>query len=141
MAQNWRNYIAYYVVPYIGQRSAQEVDGAVCDALYAKLLAEGRIKARPNKKPAKQPVHIRRVAPNGQVLECRPYRYDNLRCYRRHDSDDPLLGQPIQARKRSRRAAEADIPGNLLLAWNPRRSSTRTACCTGPGRTSLRGAG
>jgi hypothetical protein len=39
--QNWRNYAAYYVIPYIGQRDVQEIDGAVCDALYAKLLAEG----------------------------------------------------------------------------------------------------
>jgi hypothetical protein len=40
MAQNWRNYAAYYVIPYIGQRDVQEIDGTVCDALYAKLLAE-----------------------------------------------------------------------------------------------------
>jgi hypothetical protein len=45
MAQNWRNYAAYYVVPYIGSRDVREIDGAVCDALYAKLLAEGRVKA------------------------------------------------------------------------------------------------
>src|SRR3989442_15757796 len=42
MVQNWRNYAAYYVVPYIGSRDVREIDGAVCDALYAKLLAEGR---------------------------------------------------------------------------------------------------
>ena len=42
MAQNWRNYAAYYVVPYIGRREVREINGAVCDALYAKLLAEGR---------------------------------------------------------------------------------------------------
>jgi len=41
MVQNWRNYAAYYVIPYIGQRDVQEIDGGVCDALYAKLLAEG----------------------------------------------------------------------------------------------------
>ena len=46
MVQNWRNYAAYYVVPYIGSRDVREIDGAVCDALYAKLLAEGRIKAQ-----------------------------------------------------------------------------------------------
>src|SRR5580704_6957119 len=49
MVQNWRNYAAYYVVPYIGQRDVHGIDGAVCDALYAKLLAEGRVKARPRK--------------------------------------------------------------------------------------------
>ena len=47
MAQNWRNYANYYVIPYIGGRDVLEIDGAVCDALYVKLLAEGRIKAKP----------------------------------------------------------------------------------------------
>ena len=51
MVQNWRNYAAYYVIPYIGQRDVQEINGAVCDALYAKLLAEGRVKAKPKKRP------------------------------------------------------------------------------------------
>ena len=55
MAQNWRNY-AYYVVPYLGSRDVREIDGAVCDALYAKLLADGRVKARPKK----QGEHARR---------------------------------------------------------------------------------
>lgn len=40
--QNWRNYLDYYVIPHIGERKLQDIDGAVCDALYAKLLAEGR---------------------------------------------------------------------------------------------------
>ena len=52
MVQNWRNYAAYYVIPYIGQRDVQEINGAVCDALYAKLLAEGRVKAKPKKRPS-----------------------------------------------------------------------------------------
>src|SRR5712691_523764 len=68
MAQNWRNYAAYNVIPYIGQRDVQDIDGAVCDALYAKLLAEGRVKARPKKKPTTQAVHVRRLAPDGRVL-------------------------------------------------------------------------
>ena len=63
MAQNWRNYAAYYVIPYIGQRDVQEIDGAVCDALYAKLLAEGRVKARPKKRPTTRAVHMRRLGP------------------------------------------------------------------------------
>ena len=58
MVQNWRNYAAYYVIPYIGQRDVQDIDGAVCDALYAKLLAEGRVKARPKKRPTTQAVHM-----------------------------------------------------------------------------------
>jgi hypothetical protein len=36
------------VIPHIGQRKAQDIDGAVIDALYAKLLAEGRRKADNN---------------------------------------------------------------------------------------------
>ena len=37
MAQNWRNYANYYVIPYIGERDVQEIDGgglrrAVCEA-------------------------------------------------------------------------------------------------------------
>ena len=63
MAQNWRNYAAYYVIPYIGQREVQEINGAVCDALYAKLLAEGRVKARPKKRPTTRAVHARRLGP------------------------------------------------------------------------------
>ena len=63
MAQNWRNYAAYYVIPYIGQRDVQEIDGTVCDALYAKLLAEGRVKARPKKRPTTRAVHTRRTGP------------------------------------------------------------------------------
>ncbi len=27
MVQNWRNYAAYYVIPYIGQRDVQDIDG------------------------------------------------------------------------------------------------------------------
>jgi integrase len=100
MMQNWRNYSAYYVVPYIGKRAVQDIDGAVCDALYAKLLAEGRVKSRPSKKGRQeQPVHTRRLGQGGRVLPCRPYRYDTIRCYRTHASGDPALGQPIQAKK------------------------------------------
>ena len=47
MAQNWRNWANYYVIPYIGERDVREIDGGVCDALYGKLLGEGRIKAKP----------------------------------------------------------------------------------------------
>jgi len=67
MAQNWRNYAAYYVIPYIGQRDVQEVDGTVCDALYAKLLADGRVKARPKKQATAMAVHTRRLGPGGRA--------------------------------------------------------------------------
>jgi integrase len=42
MWQNWRDYADYYVIPHIGQRLVQDIDGVVLDALYAKLLADGR---------------------------------------------------------------------------------------------------
>jgi hypothetical protein len=82
MVQNWRNYAAYYVTPYIGQRDVQDISGEVCDALYQKLLAEGRVKAKPKTKPAAEAVHVRRVSADGKVMPCRPYGYDNARCYR-----------------------------------------------------------
>ena len=117
MAQNWRNYANYYVKPYIGERDVQDIDGAVCDALYAKLLAEGRIKAKPKTAPTKQPVHVRRVSESGNAQPCRPYRYDALRCYRTHAEDDPLLGQPIESAKPVRQnahtARKAVLPPGL----------------------------
>ncbi len=106
MVQNWRNYAAYYVIPYIGQRDVQDINGAVCDALYAKLLAEGRVKARPKKRPNTNAVHARRLAPDGRALPCRPYSYDTVRCFRTHAEDDPAIGRPIEAKKLGRRAAE-----------------------------------
>ena len=105
MAQNWRNYANYYVIPYIGGRDVLEIDGAVCDALYAKLLAEGRIKAKPKTAPVRQAIHVRRLGKDGKVQPCRPYRYDAYRCYRTHAEDDPLLGQPIESGKPIRQTA------------------------------------
>jgi integrase len=106
MAQNWRDYAKYYAIPYIGQRDVQDIDGAVCDALYQKLLADGRVKAKAKSKPSDTPVHVRRLAGDGHVLTCRPHRYENTRCHRAHDENDPLLGQPIQPKKATRRQAE-----------------------------------
>jgi integrase len=45
MHANYRNYAKYYVYPYIGQRVAQDLTSATFDALYDRLLREGRIKA------------------------------------------------------------------------------------------------
>ncbi len=42
MWQNWRNYADYYVIPLIGKRKAQDIDGAIPDALHARLLVDGR---------------------------------------------------------------------------------------------------
>jgi Arm DNA-binding domain len=45
MAQNWRNYTAYYVEPYIGDRTLQEINGdlrcAICQAARRRT-AEGQ---------------------------------------------------------------------------------------------------
>jgi integrase len=106
MAQNWRNYAAYYVIPYIGQRDVHEIDGTVCDALYAKLLAEGRVKARPTKRATTRAVHTRRLGPGGRAVPCRPYSYDTVRCFRTHAEHDPAIGQPITPKKLGQRAAE-----------------------------------
>jgi integrase len=112
MAKHWQNYIAYYVIPHIGRRPVQEVDGSVCDALYAKLLAEGRIKARPRSASKPAPVHVRRFSATGRDLPCRPYRYDEVRCYRVHTADDPLLGKPIAAKPGAARSPGPQVrPG------------------------------
>lgn len=108
MYQNWRDYADYYVIPYIGHRDLLDIDGGVCDALYAKLLAEGRVKAKPKTAEAKQAVHVRQVSANGKIQPCRPYRYDSVRCYRTHAEDDPLLGQPIEPSKTVRQHAPAE---------------------------------
>jgi integrase len=118
MAQNWRNYAAYYVVPYIGSRDVREIDGAVCDALYAKLLAEGRVKARPKKQSTTRAVHVRRLTGDGREMPCRPYSYDTARCHRKHAENDPLIGQPIKQRKLGRRAAE-DAAESARRKLNP----------------------
>ena len=106
MAQSWRNYAAYYVVPYFGSRDVRDIDRAVCDALYAKLLAEGRVKARPKQQASTQAVHMRRLAKDGREMPRRPYSYDTVRCHRNHAENDPLIGRPVKPRKLGRRAAE-----------------------------------
>jgi integrase len=40
------------------------------------------------------------------VLACRPYPDDALRCHRKHAEGDPAIGQPVEAKKPSRRMAE-----------------------------------
>ena len=70
-----------------------------------KLLAEGRVRSKSARPPAARPVQTRRLTPDGRVLPCRPYRCDTVRCHRRHAADDPAIGQPIEARKPTRRAA------------------------------------
>ena len=85
MVQNWRNYAAYYVIPYIGQRDVQEINGAVCDALYAKLLAEGRVKAKPKKRPSTQRCSLAsaRAGRPGDALSALQLRHRALLPYAR----------------------------------------------------------
>jgi len=108
MWQNWRDYADHYVIPYIGDRDVLDIDGGVCDALYAKLLTEGRVKAKPKTDDPKRAVHVRRVSATGKVQPCRPYRYDSVRCYKTHAEDDPLLGQPIEPSKTVRKSSPAE---------------------------------
>jgi integrase len=84
----------------------QDITGAVCDALYAKLLAEGRVKAKPKMRPITRAVHARRLGPGGRALPCRPYSYDTVRCFHTHAENDPAIGQPITPKKLGQRAAE-----------------------------------
>jgi len=99
---------------YIGDRPVQDIDGAVCDALYARLLAEGRLKARPKAVRVTSAVHTRRLSATGRVLPCRPYRYDTVRCYRQHVADDPVLGRPIAAKpKRPAPPGKPRLPSGL----------------------------
>ena len=143
MVQNWRNYAAYYVIPYIGQRDVREVNGAVCDALYAKLLAEGRVKAKPKKLPRTQPVHARRFAPDGREMPCRPYSYDKVRCYRKHAANDPLVGRADQVKEtrsaRSRRCLRSDTAE--AVAWPGTQDGREHAPHAPPGLGRLRGLG
>ena len=120
MAQNWRNYANYYVKPYIGERDVLDIDGAVCDALYAKLLAEGRVKAKAKPVAKQQALHTRRLSKNGKVQPCRPYRYDEYRCYRMHAEDDPLIGRPIESTKPVRQPSNANRKASLPPGLEPK---------------------
>ena len=99
---------------------------------------------RSKRPPAARPVHTGRLTPDGRVLPCRPYRYDTVRCHRRHAADDPAIGQPIDARSgpgARPRGPRNSRRGNRPRAWSRRPSSIPIACCTGPGRSSRSGAG
>jgi hypothetical protein len=80
-----------------------------------KLLADGRIKAKPRKTSRTDPpVHVRRLTADGRMLPCRQYRYDSVRCCRQHATDDRDIGQPIQAeRKRAVAPQKATLPPGL----------------------------
>ena len=58
MQANYRNYANYYVYPYIGKRPAQDLDSAVFDALYDRLLSDGRVKAKAATRRAKAQCHV-----------------------------------------------------------------------------------
>jgi hypothetical protein len=51
-------------------------------------------------------VHVRRLSKGGQLQACRPYPYDEYRCYRMRAEDDPLLGQPVDSAKPVRQTAD-----------------------------------
>lgn len=62
MLANYQNYQKYYVSPYIGHRPAYELDSAVFDALYDRLLASGRVKAQRSARTAKAEAEAQRRA-------------------------------------------------------------------------------
>ena len=103
--RDWRNYAKYYAVPYIGERDLKEIDGGVCDALYAKLLAEGRVKAKAKgPRPSQQqsrPSTPRRVEQErqGSVVPPVPVRRNALLPQARRRRS-PSLGQPIEPSKK-----------------------------------------
>ena len=92
---------------------------AVCDALYAKLLAEGRVKARPKKRSTTRAVHARRLGPDGREMPCRPYSYDTAWCHHTHAEDDPLIGQPIITEARPARGRECRRGGATEALTRP----------------------
>src|SRR5579875_263876 len=142
MAQNWRNYAACYVIPYIGQRDVQDINGEVCDALYQKLLAEGRLKAKPKEKPAAEAAHVRRVSADGKGMPCRPYGYDSARCYRKHARTTRSSERRSRRRSSAGRRPGPKAPARRFLpAWIPRQWSTRTGCFIARGKISRPGAG
>jgi integrase len=64
---------------------------------------------------------VRRLSKSGKVQPCRPYRYDEYRCYRTHAEDDPLLGKPIEAAKPVRQTAKnADRKAALPQGLEPK---------------------
>ena len=121
MWQNWQNYADYYVIPHIGQRKAQEIDGAVLDALYARLLAEGR----------------RRTDKNSLMYD---YWLAN---------PDARAADLVKSCGVTIYAARAALPGSGAAGnrrargkvWRRRLSSTFTASCIAPGRTLKPGSG
>jgi hypothetical protein len=86
-------------------------------------------------------VHAERVTNDGKVQPCRPYRYDSVRCHRKHSEDDPLLGQPITPSKRARQPEPAKRKGHLpsrAVPENHARFRTRHhmgTAGTAPGRS------
>jgi hypothetical protein len=119
MAQNWRNYASYYVIPYIGARPLQDIDGAVCDALYAMLLAEGRVKPSPS--PAVTATRFTPGVFRQPVASCSAAPTATTRC-------GVTASTPKTTRfwaRRSLRSHSGQRPTASLgrrPAWSPRRS-------------------
>ena len=57
--QNWKDYADAYVIPRIGGERLQRLDEPQLLRLYRKLLAEGRVKPRP------QPGNVRLLVGSG----------------------------------------------------------------------------
>ena len=103
--QNWHNYAKYYVIPYIGKRDVKDIDGAVCDARTPGSSPRAGSRPGPRNAPG-----CRRSMPGGSRTMAGPSPAAPTemmpRCHRNHAEGDPAIGQPIEAKKPSRRTAE-----------------------------------
>jgi hypothetical protein len=121
MWQHWRDYADYYVIPHIGKRKLQDIDGAVLDALYAKLLAEGRRKTDNNSRMYEHWLANKDAKPADLVKAC---------------------GVTIHAaRSALTRYRAGRIPQAHAHGVAPKTVVNAHRCCTGPGRTSRPGNG
>jgi hypothetical protein len=72
MVQNWRNYATNYVVPYIGNRAVQDIDGAVCDACTPSCSRTAGSRLGPPGSSTRRRSTPSRAMPDGRLLPCRP---------------------------------------------------------------------
>jgi Arm DNA-binding domain/Phage integrase, N-terminal SAM-like domain len=70
MWKNWRNYSDYYVIPHIGGRKVQDIDGAIVNALYARLLDDGRRRGDANARMYDHWSANRDITPRDLVKAC-----------------------------------------------------------------------
>ena len=121
MVQNWRNYAAYYVIPYIGQRDVQDIRrGRVrCAVRQAARRGTGQGQAE---EAAAAPRRFTCGGWHRMAGSCLVVHIDTTRCgvTARTRRTIQLIGQPIEAKKpggtavrRAREAARGKLPPGL----------------------------